>query len=116
MKTVACAQIPGAVRFTGFACRGKACWSQAARVGCFGHFHGRTIRTGRNARLLLAPSGAFIKPPALRVVADSDFDILRVLIRLAHRNRCLDTRAYEHATRELDTAGKMLGGWLRSEA
>lgn len=44
-----------------------------------------------------------------------ELDVLRVLVRVAHRQRCLDTRAYEYAARELDTAGKMLGGWLRSE-
>ncbi len=38
---------------------------------------------------------------------------LRVLLRLAHRRRYLDHRSVEHLARQLDEAGKMVGGWRR---
>ena len=37
---------------------------------------------------------------------------LRVLLRLSHQRRLLDTRGYEHLARELDEVGRQLGGWL----
>ena len=36
---------------------------------------------------------------------------LRVLLRLSHQRRLLDTRGYEHLARELDAVGRQLGGW-----
>jgi len=36
---------------------------------------------------------------------------LRVLLRLSHQRRFLDTRGYEHLARELDGVGRQLGGW-----
>lgn len=42
-----------------------------------------------------------------------DFEKLRLLLRLSHRSRILDTRAFERACAEIDTAGRMVGGWQR---
>jgi hypothetical protein len=36
---------------------------------------------------------------------------LRVLLRLSHQRRFLDTRGYEHLARALDDVGRQLGGW-----
>lgn len=38
---------------------------------------------------------------------------LRILCRLAHDEGFLDHRGYEHVARNLDEAGRMLGGWIR---
>ena len=40
---------------------------------------------------------------------------LRVLARLAHTRRALDTKGLEHLARRLDEAGRMVGGWLNHE-
>ncbi len=40
---------------------------------------------------------------------------LRVLLRLSHGRRYLPQGAYEHAARELDAVGRMLGGWLKQQ-
>lgn len=40
-------------------------------------------------------------------------DRLRLLLRLAHAVRALDTSAYERSTESLVEVGRMLGGWLR---
>ncbi len=39
---------------------------------------------------------------------------LRVLLRLSHRRGYLAKRAYEVVSGQLDEAGRMLGGWLRT--
>ncbi len=39
---------------------------------------------------------------------------LRVLIRLAYRRTYLAENAYEFVSTELDEAGRMLGGWIKS--
>ena len=38
---------------------------------------------------------------------------LRVLLRIAHHEKYLATNAYEYASREIQRAGQMTGGWLR---
>lgn len=40
---------------------------------------------------------------------------LRVLLRLAHGQRHLATRQYEHAVRQLWEVGRMVGGWHRQQ-
>ena len=40
---------------------------------------------------------------------------LRVLLRLSHDRRYLDPKGYEHLARLVDEAGRMVGGWRRSE-
>jgi hypothetical protein len=39
---------------------------------------------------------------------------LRVLVRLSHRRRYLNDKAYEHVSLAIDEAGRLLGGWIRS--
>lgn len=41
---------------------------------------------------------------------------LRVLLRLAHKRRYLDTGGFEHVMRGVDEVGRMVGGWRRSAA
>jgi hypothetical protein len=42
-----------------------------------------------------------------------DLELLRLLLRLARDRRVLDHRAFAHACEQIDTAGRMVGGWLR---
>ncbi|OED36241.1 hypothetical protein AB833_26750 [Chromatiales bacterium (ex Bugula neritina AB1)] len=44
-----------------------------------------------------------------------DLEILRLLLRIAHDRRALDHRAFDHATVQIDTTGRMIGGWLRQQ-
>ncbi len=60
-------------------------------------------------------SGGRGKAAALRD-ADRALARLRVLLRLAHQRRYLDHRGYEHAARQLDETGRMLGGWRTQQA
>lgn len=39
---------------------------------------------------------------------------LRVLARISHDRGFLDHKGYEQVARNVDEAGRMLGGWLRS--
>ena len=39
---------------------------------------------------------------------------LRILLRMAHRRSYLSHGAYEHTSRQVDEAGRMVGGWLKS--
>ncbi|MEB3203340.1 MAG: diversity-generating retroelement protein Avd [Candidatus Sericytochromatia bacterium] len=48
--------------------------------------------------------------------ADGRLARLRVLLRLAHDRRYLDHRGYEHVSRGIDEAGRMLGGWRKDRA
>ena len=48
--------------------------------------------------------------------ADLALARLRALVRLSHARRHLDHRGYEHVSRGLDEAGRMLGGWRRQQA
>lgn len=60
-------------------------------------------------------TGGARKVAALRA-ADLSLAKLRVLLRLAHQQRYLDGRGYEHTARNLDEAGRMLGGWIRERS
>jgi hypothetical protein len=44
---------------------------------------------------------------------DSKLTRLRVLLRVAHGRSFLDNRGYEHTSRRVDEAGRMVGGWLQ---
>ena len=44
-----------------------------------------------------------------------DIDQLRILLRLCHDMTYLDHKAYEHASRQIDEAGRMLGGWRKQQ-
>lgn len=37
----------------------------------------------------------------------------RVFFRISHDRRYISTRQYEHASRALDEAGRMVGGWRK---
>ena len=43
-----------------------------------------------------------------------DLEKLRLLLRLARDQRVLDQRSFSHAVAEIDTAGRMVGGWTLS--
>jgi hypothetical protein len=40
---------------------------------------------------------------------------LRVLLRLSHKLRYLPHNGYEHASRSINEAGRMIGGWLKQQ-
>lgn len=40
---------------------------------------------------------------------------LRVLLRLCHQLQYLPHQGYEHAARELNQVGRMLGGWIKQQ-
>ncbi len=52
------------------------------------------------------------KPPLL-ARADADMAVLRVLVRLCFERRLLARGGFEHVVRNLDEAGRMLGGWRK---
>lgn len=47
--------------------------------------------------------------------ANLTLEKMRVLLRLSHTQGHLSTGALEHISRDLDEAGRMLGGWLRHQ-
>ena len=48
--------------------------------------------------------------------ADSALTRLRILLRLCRDRRHLDRGGFEHVVRNLDEAGRMLGGWQKDLA
>ncbi len=48
--------------------------------------------------------------------ANLGIEKLRHLFRLAFTLQCLDERRYEHAARQLDEIGRMIGGWKKQAA
>ncbi len=48
--------------------------------------------------------------------ADLALARLRALVRVSHGRGHLSHRGYEHVSRGLDEAGRMLGGWRRQQA
>lgn len=46
--------------------------------------------------------------------ANLGLDKLRILFRLAHDLRYLDTGRYEHAARNIEEAGRLVGGWRKT--
>ena len=47
--------------------------------------------------------------------ANLGLEKLRLLLRLAHDLRFVDTGAFTRACEQIDTAGRMAGGWLKYE-
>lgn len=45
-----------------------------------------------------------------------NIDKLRILLRICHNEGYLDHRGCEHVMRNLDEAGRMVGGWLKQQA
>ena len=61
----------------------------------------------------------FASGEALKVAlatVDRRLTRLRVLLRLAHKRRYLDTSGVEHVMRGVDEVGRMVGGWRGSAA
>ncbi len=52
------------------------------------------------------------RAPMLRRI-NLNLEKLRLLLRLVRDQGHLDRRAFAHAVTEIDTVGRMVGGWLR---
>ena len=65
-------------------------------------------------RLVRARWASRGKQGPLLAEADADLAVLRTLLRLSFDRRLLDRGGLEHVSRQLDEAGRMLGGWRRS--
>jgi hypothetical protein len=48
--------------------------------------------------------------------ANLGIEKLRLLFRLATEMRYLDPQRYEHAARNLDEVGRLIGGWIKAHA
>ncbi|MGD9786200.1 MAG: diversity-generating retroelement protein Avd [Hyphomicrobiaceae bacterium] len=46
--------------------------------------------------------------------ANLGLEKLRFFMRLAHEQRHLDARRYEHAARAIDEVGRLVGGWAKA--
>lgn len=55
------------------------------------------------------------RAPLLKA-ANLQLEKLRILCRLAMDLHHLDLRQLEHAAREIDKIGRLIGGWLKSDA
>ncbi len=55
------------------------------------------------------------KLPLLKA-ADEELVVLRIFLRLSHDLKCISTSSYEYAIKQLEEIGKMLGGWVKSQA
>jgi four helix bundle protein len=47
---------------------------------------------------------------------DLSMEKLRVLLRMCHDLAYLDHKGYEYASRKINEAGKMVGGWRKQQA
>ncbi len=54
------------------------------------------------------------KQPLLRRI-NLRLEKLRILLRLSHRMKYLPHQGYEHAARNLNEVGRMLGGWMKQQ-
>ena len=62
-------------------------------------------------------SAAYRKDRAETLTGINDgLNRLRVLVRLSHELRLLSDGQYEEAARRMDEAGRILGGWMKSDA
>jgi hypothetical protein len=55
------------------------------------------------------PKRAILKRANLRL------EKMRVLLRLSHKLRYLSHEGYEHSARQINEAGRMLGGWIKQQ-
>ena len=46
---------------------------------------------------------------------DLNLEKLRILLRMCHDLRYLDTKGYEFAARKINESGKMVGGWRKQQ-
>jgi hypothetical protein len=56
-----------------------------------------------------------IRKQALRKI-NLDLEKQRVFYRLAHDRQYISTRQYQHISKSIDEMGKMVGGWVKSDA
>ncbi len=52
---------------------------------------------------------------SLLKVIDRKMERLRIMIRLSHDLAFLDHKGYEYASKQINKAGKMLGGWKKQQ-
>lgn len=55
-----------------------------------------------------------VKREILRRI-DLDMEKLRVLLRMCHDLRYLDTKGYAFASKKINEAGRMVGGWRKQQ-
>lgn len=55
-----------------------------------------------------------VKLPLLQA-ADEELVAIRLLIRLCHDQKFINTGSYEFASKSLDEIGRLLGGWLKQQ-
>jgi hypothetical protein len=55
-----------------------------------------------------------LKLPLLQA-ADEELIKVRLLIRLSHDQKFINTNSYEFAANSLDEIGRLLGGWLKQQ-
>jgi len=56
-----------------------------------------------------------VKLPLLQA-ADEQLVKIRLLVRLSHANKFINTGSYEFAANHLDEIGRMLGGWIKQQS
>ena len=66
-------------------------------------------------RLIIIANRRYHKKTTLQDL-DAELDLLRSQIRIAKELQYLDFQKYEVWSRHVDEIGKMLGGWLKSQA
>ena len=54
------------------------------------------------------------RTPILKEI-NGKLEKLRLLLRLCHTRAYLSHKGYEHINRNIDEAGRMLGGWLKQQ-
>ena len=74
------------------------------------------IRSSCNRMLRLAIQAAkrYHKKTTLQDL-DIEVEILRALVRKAHRMRYINHHRYETWSRHVDEIGRMVGGWIKSQ-
>ncbi len=55
------------------------------------------------------------KLPTLHA-ADEELMTLKIYLRLSHDSKFISTKSYEYAVRQTEEIGRLLGGWIKSQA
>lgn len=69
----------------------------------------------RLLRLTIQAAKRYHKKTTLQEL-DIEIEVLRGLVRKAHRLRYINHKRYETWSREIDEVGRMLGGWIKSQS
>jgi four helix bundle protein len=48
--------------------------------------------------------------------ADEELMTLKIYLRLSHDSKFISTKSYEYAVRQTEEIGRLLGGWIKSQA